>query len=217
MMRIPELRPENMTEEQKAVMQEIVSGPHGRIVGPFLAWLCSPELARRARTLSEFIRFRTSLPPRLSELAILITGRFWRAEFEFYAHAILAKKTGLDDAVVAALAEQRRPKFKLEGERVVYDLITELLTTTRVREATYARAVQALGQQTVVELVATAGYYSMVSLTLNAFQVPLPEGEPSPFHEPKRARAKGRPRGTRRSAAKKTAAAMRSARARKRR
>src|SRR5271157_3834001 len=98
MMRVPELRPETMTEEQKAVVQEIVSGPHGRIVGPYFAWLYSPELARRARNLSEFIRFKSSLPARLSELAILITGRFWKAEFEFYAHAILGKKAGLDDS-----------------------------------------------------------------------------------------------------------------------
>ena len=189
-MRIPELRPETMTEEQRVVMQEIVSGPHGRIVGPYFAWLYSPELARRTRSLSEFIRFKTSLPARLSELAILMTGRFWKAEFEFYAHAKLGKQAGLDDAVIAALAENRRPAFKLEGERVVYGLIGELLQTRRVREATYARAVQALGQQAVVELVATAGYYSLVSLTLNAFQISLPPGEPSPFRDQKPAPAK---------------------------
>jgi len=189
-MRIAELRPETMTEEQKAAHQEIVSGPHGRVVGPFFAWLYSPELARRIRNLSEFIRFKTSLPPRLSELAILIAGRFWRADFEFYAHARLGKQAGLDEAVIDALAENRRPKFKLEGERVVYDLIWELMHTQRVREAVYARAVQALGQQAVVELVATAGYYSMVSLTLNCFQMPLPEGVPSPFRDGKPAKAK---------------------------
>jgi len=185
-MRVPELRPETMTDEQRAVMQEIVSGPHQRIVGPYFAWLHSPELARRARNLSEFIRFKSSLPPRLSELTILITGKHWSAEFEFYAHAILGKKAGLDDGVISALAAGRRPKFKLEGERVVYDLVSELLATARVREATYARAVQALGLAAVVEVVATSGYYSMVSLTLNTFQVPLPEGEPSPF--PKKAK-----------------------------
>ena len=217
MMRIAQLQPEGMTEAQKAAMQEIVAGPHGRVAGPYFVWLHIPELARRARNLSEFIRFQTSVPPRLSELAILITGRFWRAEFEFYAHAILAKKAGLDDAIVAALAENRRPKFKLEGERVVYDLVTELLNTRRARDATYARAVQALGQQTVVELVAIAGWYSMVSLTLNAFQVPLPEGESSPFREPRRAAKKAPPARTRRAAKRRPAAAARGTRSRKRR
>lgn len=209
MMRIAELRPETMTEEQKAVHQEIVSGPHGRIVGPYFAWLYSPELARRTRNLSEFIRFKSSLPPRLSELAILITGRFWRAEFEFYAHARLGKQAGLDDATISALAENRRPKFKLEGERVVYDLLWELMHTQRVREATYGRAVQALGQQAVVELVATAGYYSLVSLTLNAFEISIPPGEPSPFRDAKPAKAKAAAKArpvAKRGAAKKAAA-----------
>jgi 4-carboxymuconolactone decarboxylase len=223
MMRIAELRPETMTEEQKAVQQEIVSGPHGRIVGPYFAWLYSPELARRTRNLSEFIRFKSTLPPRLSELAILITGRFWRADFEFYAHARLGKQAGLDEALITALAENRRPTFKLEGERVVYDLIWELLHTQRAREATYARAVQALGQQAVVELVATAGYYSMVSLTLNCFQVPLPEGVPSPFRDAKPGKAKSakaarsaaRPAAKRAASAKRKAAPKRKAAARK--
>lgn len=181
MSRVPEVRPETMTEAQRSVAQEIVSGPHARIVGPYHAWLQSPELARRVRSLSEFIRFKTSLPPRLSELAILISGRYWKAEFEYYAHARLAKKAGLEDAVIAAIATQRRPAFKQRDEEIVYDFCTELYETRRVSDATYQRALDALGLTAIVEIVATAGYYSMVSLTLNAFQVPLPPGEPSPF------------------------------------
>lgn len=181
MSRIPDLQPDAMTKEQRAVYEEIASGPHGRVVGPYPAWLQSPELARRARALSEFIRFKGSLPRRLSELAILVTGRYWKAEFEFHAHARLARKAGVDDTVIAAIAQQRRPDFAQADEETVYDVCTELYETRRLSDATYTRAVEALGLPALVELIATAGYYAMVSLTLNAFQVPLPPGESSPF------------------------------------
>ena len=162
-------------------MHEIVSGPHGRVVGPYHAWLQSPELARRARNLSEFIRFKSSLPKRLSELAILVAGRHWKAEFEFHAHSALGKQAGLDDAVIAALARDQPPPFKNSDEQVVYELSTEILSTRRVSDATFSRAQGVLGLPGVVELVATLGYYSMVCLTLNAFELGLPPGVPSPF------------------------------------
>lgn len=181
MSRIPEMRPETMSAEQRAVYDEIASGPHGHVVGPYHAWLQSPELARRARALSEFIRFRSALPRRISELAILIAGRHWKAEFEFWAHARLGREAGLDEAVIAALAEQRKPDFADPQEALVYDLCTELFERRRIGEATYQRAVAAFGLPLVVELVATVGYYSLVSLTLDAFEVPLPPGERSPF------------------------------------
>jgi 4-carboxymuconolactone decarboxylase len=181
MSRIPPQRPEDMSAEQRAVMDEIVSGPHGHLVGPYPVWLQVPELARRARALSEFIRFKAAAPRHLAELAILVTGRFWKAEFEYWAHARLAKKAGIDDAVIEAIAAKRKPKFPDDQQAVVYDLCSELFEQRRVSDATYARAVELLGRQAVVELVATAGYYSLVSLTLNAFEVPLPDGERSPF------------------------------------
>lgn len=181
MSRIPELRPDAMSAEQRAVMDEIVSGPHGRIVGPYPAWLQSPELARRARGLSEFIRFRSSLPERLKELAILIAGRHWKAEYEFYAHSRLAAKAGLEQSIIDAVAARKRPSFPQAEDSIVYDLCTELFDTHRVSDSTHQRAVEAFGLARVVELVSTIGYYSLVCLTLNAFEVPLPEGERSPF------------------------------------
>ena len=183
MSRVPELTQENMSDAQIEVHQEIVSGPHARVVGPYHAWLQIPELARRARGLSEFIRFKSSLPERLKELAILITGRHWKAEFEYYAHAILAKKAGLHGDLISAIAERKRPTFEKEDEEIVYDFCMELFGSNRVGDENYERAVQALGLPAVVEVVATAGYYSMVSMTLNAFQVPLPPGENSPFSD----------------------------------
>ena len=181
MSRIPELRPDTMSPAQKAVADEIVSGPHARIIGPYNAWLQSPELARRARILSEFIRFKSSLPQRFSEIAILIAGRYWKAEFEYYAHSALARKAGVEDEIISAIAAKRRPAFKNADDAVVYDMCMELFENRRVSQATYDKAVKALGVPAVVEMVATAGYYCMVSLTLNAFEVPLPPGEKSPF------------------------------------
>jgi len=181
MSRLPDLTDDTMSPEQRAVADEIRSGPHGRIVGPHPIWLRSPELARRARALSEFIRFQSSVPKPLMELAILVAGAHWKAEFEFWAHARLARQAGVDDAIIGALAAGRRPTFAKPEEAAVYDLCSELYEHRRVSDATYARAVETLGELAVVELIATAGYYCMVCLTLNAYQVGLPEGEASPF------------------------------------
>lgn len=181
MSRIPEINRESLNKEQQSVFDLIASGPHARVIGPFPAWLQSPELARRARSLSEFLRFQSSPSKRHAEIAILITGRHWRAEFEFYAHAELARKAGVEEPIIQALAAGKRPAFTEPCDATVYDLSTELLATRRISDATYNRAEDALGMQTLVELVAIIGYYCMVSLTLNAFEAPLPAGEPSPF------------------------------------
>ncbi len=181
MSRMPAATRENLTEEQREVFDQIVSGPHARVVGPFPAWLQSPELARRVRSLSEFLRFQSSPPRRLAEIAILVTGRHWRAEFEYYAHAKLAREAGVEEPVIQAIAAGKRPEFSRADDEIVYDLCTEMFETKRVTDATHQRAVDALGLKTVVELVAIMGYYCMVSVTLNAFDAPLPPGEPSPF------------------------------------
>jgi 4-carboxymuconolactone decarboxylase len=181
MNRMPDVSEENLSEEQRGVVDQIVSGPHRRVVGPYPAWLQSPELARRTRSLSEFLRFQSSPPKRLAELAILITGHFWKAEFEFYAHAELARKAGLEEPIIQAVAAGKRPEFSKADDEIVYDLCTEMFESRRVTNATYERAVESLGLQTVVELIAIMGYYCMVSITLNAFEAPLPPEESSPF------------------------------------
>ncbi len=183
MSRISELNPDALNDEQRAVHDEIVGGPHGRIAGPFHVWLNCPELARRVRAVSEYLRFKASVPKQLTELAILVTGRHWKAEFEYYAHARLAREAGLDEGIIQAIAEDRRPEFSNEDEEIVYDLFRELYDSRRVSDGTYGRAVEKLGLQAVVELVATAGYYGMVSMTLNAFEVGLPPGAEPPFKD----------------------------------
>ena len=176
MSRLQPLDPATMTSEQKRVLDEIKSGPRGGARGPFNAWLRVPELADHAQKVGAFCRFKTSLGPKLSELAIIICARHHKAEYEWYAHEQLALKAGLPAAIVAAVKEGRTPKFEDDKQAALHAFCTALFGKNRVDDATYKRAVAAFGEAGVVEIVGTIGYYSLVSLTLNAFEVPLPDG-----------------------------------------
>lgn len=176
---MPRLQPpslEQMTPEQRAVHDDIVSGPRGKLQGPLAVWLTSPELADKAQRLGRFCRFETSLPPQLSELAILVTGRFWGAEFEWWAHKRIGLEAGLDPQLVEAVRQRRVPEFAGDDQRIVYDVATQLHRDHRISDRTYSEAVELLGETGVVELVGILGYYTLISMTLNAFQVPLPAG-----------------------------------------
>jgi 4-carboxymuconolactone decarboxylase len=181
---MPRLAPldlDKLTPEQKKVADAIVSGPRGALRGPFEPWLRSPTLADRAQKLGEYCRFNNSLPNDLSELAICLVGRHFKAQYEFYAHARLARQAGLSAEIVEAIRTRATPPFTRESERVVYDFVTEYLETNRVAQANYKRAVDAFGEQGVVDLVGVCGYYMLVSMTLNVFEMPLPPGEPEPL------------------------------------
>ncbi|HEY4862955.1 MAG TPA: carboxymuconolactone decarboxylase family protein [Xanthobacteraceae bacterium] len=180
-MRIPDWKPEDLTPAQRKVHDAIVAGPRGRVVGPLRVWIMSPELAERAQELGAFCRYRTSLPPRLSELAILVTGAFWKASFEWHAHAPIAIKAGVPADAVEAIRLGQEPKFAREDERAVYEFSRELWTKRRVSDATYRRTADLLGNETVIELVGILGYYGLISMTINTFEVPLPEGVAEPF------------------------------------
>ncbi len=181
MARLPDIVPDKLSPEQKRVYDAIVAGPRGRVQGPLRVWLESAELADRAQALGAFCRFGTSLPPRLSELAILVTGAHWKAGFEWWAHAPIGIKAGLDPAMVELVRIGQQPAFKNADEDIVYAFSREAWDTKRVSEKTYRRAVDALGQKAVVELVGILGYYGLISMTINVFEVPLPAGEPEPF------------------------------------
>lgn len=181
MARLEPLDLENLDAEQKAVADAIRSGPRGGLRGPFEAWLRAPGLADPAQKLGAYCRYASSLPRDLNELAIIITGKRWRAQFEFWAHARLAREAGLDDAIIEAVRVGERPPFKRESERVVYDFVTEYFANNRVSDATYQRAVDAFGVRGVVDLVGVVGYYGLVSMTLNVFEVALPDGVPDQF------------------------------------
>ena len=182
MPRLPDIDPANLDAEQKRVYDAIVSGPRGKVEGPLRVWLTSPGFAERAQSLGAFCRFGSSLPPRLSELAILITGAYWRAGFEWHAHAPIAIKAGLDPAAVEAIRRGEEPALTREDESAVYHFSRELVATRRVSQPTYGNAERLLGRRSLVDLVGVLGYYALISMTINAFEVPIPDGA-DPFGE----------------------------------
>ena len=181
MRRLAELTFEELTAEQKSIYDDILQSRGGSIGGPFSAWLRSPVLAERAQKLGAFCRYETSLPARLSELAILITAKHWRANVEWHIHAPIAEDAGLSGVVIAALKAGEKPDFQREDEASVYDLAMELYATRRVSEATYTRVVAELGETPVVDLVGVLGYYALVAMTLNVFEVDLADMSTPPF------------------------------------
>lgn len=181
MPRLEPLTPENMSQEQRRIADEIAAGPRGGIRGPFQAWLRSPAFADRGQKLGEFCRFNTSLPPRLSELAILVTARHWTAQYEWYAHAKIAREAGVPVAAIEAIANRETPSLDDPDQALVYRFAAEYYATHRIGDATYKAAVERFGEQGVVELVGIMGYYGLVAMTLNVFEMPLPEGETEPL------------------------------------
>jgi 4-carboxymuconolactone decarboxylase len=181
MPRIPDLNLATLSAAQRAAYDRIVAGPRGRVEGPLRIWVTHPELADKAQALGAFCRYGTSLPQRLSELAIIVMGADWKAGFEWYAHAPLAIQGGIEPAAVEAIRTGGTPHFEKADEAAVYTFARELVTTRRVSPAAYANATSHLGQTGVIELVTILGYYALVSMTLNVFEIPLPPGEPDPF------------------------------------
>jgi 4-carboxymuconolactone decarboxylase len=184
--RLPAISMESLTPEQQAVVDGISSGPRGRFInaGPFAVFLHAPAFGMLAQQVGGHLRFNTSLPPRLSELAILCTARHWKAQFEWDAHARIAAKQGVKEATIRDLHAGRAPKSAPRDELAIYDFVKELYATRRVRNAAYARVHKLLGDAGMVELVGILGYYALISMTLNVFRMPLPEGTPLPFREP---------------------------------
>jgi 4-carboxymuconolactone decarboxylase len=175
MSRFPELKQEELTEEQREIYDAIVAS-RGSTAGPFRIWLHSPELAARTQRVGEYVRYQTVLGARLSELTILVAARHWDCQVEWSIHEAFAVKGGLGQEVIDAMRERRPPAFRNEDERAVYDFCTELLRDRFVPDATFQAALDRLGKQGIVEMTVLLGYYALVAMTLNAFQVALPEG-----------------------------------------
>ena len=167
--------PAALTLEQQDVVAEVVAGRRGKVPAPMIPWLRNPELARRAQRLGELLRFDTSLEPELSELAILVCGRHWTAHHEWTAHKRIGLQAGLDPRTVEDIAARApSPYVRSDRERIVLLVARTLLTETRLDDALYAEGVAILGKTGMVDLVAILGYYCMVALTLNAFQIGMP-------------------------------------------
>ena len=167
---------DQMTPAQKAMTDHLLSGERPGMNGPFNVLLRSPEVGDAAQALGAQVRFHTSLPRRLNEFAILITGRFWNAQYEWHAHKRLALQAGLSPAIIESLAAGQRPKAMQPDEETVYNFATELLRTKQVSDAVFDAARDKLGERGVVDLVAVVGYYGLVSMVLNVDQYPLPSG-----------------------------------------
>lgn len=181
--------PQAMSPAQRQVYDKVVSGPRGKIEGPLRAALHNAELADCWQALGALLRYRTSLTPRQSEIAILVTGRACQSPFEWYAHRRESEKIGIETDILEALLAQTPPPFRAPEEQLVYQFALELNQQRSVSDATYAATLEFFGERAVVELTALVGYYTMVAMTLNAHEIPLPEGQapafPLPQHQDK--------------------------------
>ena len=182
MPRIPLPTVEELTPEQRRVYDAVVAGPRGVVRRPAARRAAQrPELADKWQQLGELLRYRTSLPPRLTELAILVTARHWDCQLEWLAHEPPALKGGVPQAVIDAIRHGRRPKFDHEDEEAVYEYAAQLNATHFVTDTAHKRARDLLGVVGVVELTALVGYYGMVAATLNAHELLPPPDVPPPL------------------------------------
>ncbi len=186
--RLPILDEAHMNDSQRALLEAIRSGPRGKSVtprGPFAVWLHAPEFGHLAQALGGHCRYKTALPPRLSEFAILCTARLWRAQYEWFAHAPMAETAGVKTKTIADLRAGREPKSAPKDERAIFAFVRELYKTNRVSDRTYNRVHGVLGDAGTVELVGILGYYVMISMTLNVFRMMPPADAALAFTEPK--------------------------------
>jgi 4-carboxymuconolactone decarboxylase len=181
--RLPRFDALHATPEQTVVLEEILSGPRGNLNGPFLGWIHSPELAQQAQRLGAFCRYRTGLPLRLSELAILVTAARWQAQAEWYIHYPIALEAGVSAVDAEAIRVGRQPEFADPDAALIYAFATELYDARRVCDSTYAASVTRFGHEVIVNLVGLLGYYALVAMTLNVFGMRAEGQQTLPFAE----------------------------------
>ena len=174
--RMPPIAADKLTEAQKKAIEEFRTARSAEISGPFVPLLRSPEVLGRARAMGDYLRYRSALPPRLSEFVILITARAWTQNYDWNAHEALARQAGLQVAVIKAIADGRRPDNMADDEEILFSFCDELRRNQSVSDATYARAVTKFGEQGVIDTVGLVGYYTMIAMVLNTARTPLPGG-----------------------------------------
>ncbi len=185
--RMPPLALDDMTAAQRKAAEEMAAGPRKGVKGPFVPLLRSPELMNRLQKVGEYLRFQSSLEGRISEFIMLIVSREWTQQFEWIVHAPLGRKAGIAEQTIVALAEGRRPSTMATDEEAAYDFCAELLRTRGVCETTYRRAVATFGENGVIDMIGVAGYFTTVSMVMNAAHSPAPEDksvgalQPYPF------------------------------------
>lgn len=179
-MRLAKLTYEELSTEQKAAWDQVVAGPRKKLHGPFFIWLHSAELLSRGERLGLYARYQSSLPPRLSELCILIMASHWKCSGEWIDHEPIALREGVDGDALDALRLGRPATFTRDDEIATYELARELLYTREVSDATYAKAKDVLGERGVLDVVAVLGYYSLIAMSMKVFAM-APEGVADPF------------------------------------
>ena len=175
---------EQLNPAQKTMVNDLLAGSRTSLSGPFNVLLRSPEMGNLAQKLGEYVRFKSTVPRRLNEMAIIMTAKWWSSGYEWSAHKTAAQKAGLNNAIIDAIQAGRRPTMMQKDETVVYNFCSELRDRRRVSDATFKAAVDLLGEQGVVDLIGVMGYYDLVAMALNVDRYPLPEGTPAPFPEP---------------------------------
>ena len=185
MTRLNKILPEEMTPEQHDQYERLLKFRTLRddqtFGGPFDPWLRSPEVARRAISWGNFIWSRTSIDRRLVELGIIITARFWESNVEWVSHTKMALDNGVSQAVIDSVFERQRPQKAPNDELLIYDICVALHETHQVPVELYNQAIDMIGEQGLMDLIATIGYYTFVAMTLTAFDVGLPDETKGPF------------------------------------
>ncbi|WP_183442391.1 carboxymuconolactone decarboxylase family protein [Pseudoduganella violacea] len=170
-----------MTTAQQAAAQAVIDGPRGSLYGPFVPLLRSPELMSCAQRLGEYLRYRSAIGTRLSELAILVTARAWDQPVEWAIHAPIAAEAGIRPDVIDAIAQRRAPSGLAADEQAVYDFCTELQRDKRVSDASYAAALSQFGEHGVTDLTGLNGYYALLAMVMNVAQTPAPASSAPPL------------------------------------
>lgn len=176
MTRLPAFDVAGASPEQRRIYERIAAAHGGNVRGPWLVALRVPEVAEQAHALYERLCRETKVGKRLFELMVIVVARRWTSQFEWFAHERQAREHGVAEDVIAAIRDGREPPLTRDDERLVYEVTTELSATTRLSDATYARAQAALGDELLVELIAGIGFYTMIAMLLNAFDVAVPGG-----------------------------------------
>lgn len=175
--RMPPLEPARMTQGQKKAADELAAGPRGGVKGPFIPLLRSPELMDRLQKVGEYLRFRSSLEPRISEFLMCVVSREWTQQFEWFVHVPLALKAGVEPQTLESLSEGRRPAGMAADEEIAYDLWDELTRTKGVSDATYRRALDRFGENGIIDMLGVLGYFTTVSMVMNVAHTPPQKDE----------------------------------------
>ena len=180
--RMPSIPLDKMTDLQKKYAEEIIKGPRGALYGPFIPLIRSPELMDRAQRVGEYLRYKSAIGTKLSELVILITARQWTQQVEWAIHEPIAIKAGIKAEVVKAIADGRYPTGMNEDEEVVYSFCSELHNNKGISDATYERAVRRFGEQGVIDMLGINGYYTFLAMIMNGTRTAVPDGKLAPLN-----------------------------------